>query len=345
MEFIDLRSDTVTWPTQAMRTAMAEAPVGDDVYGDDPTVNGLESLAAKLVGKEAALFVPSGTFGNQLALFTWAPRGSEVILGEQCHIIQHEAGAAAVIAGVQTRTVDAPKGILPLREVEVRIRGEDIHYPPTSLICVENAHGSGRVLPLEYMEELSSLALSRGLPIHLDGARIFNAATSLGCSAADIARHVDSLMFCLSKGLCAPVGSMLAGPKNFIDRARRKRKAMGGGMRQVGILAAAGQIALREMSSRLGEDHENARYLAARLADIEGFAVERDALDINMVFFRTPSWVDGAALAASLAGAGIRINPPEGGACRFVTHYWIRKEHIDKVVSLVEDFSGRCRRA
>lgn len=340
MEFIDLRSDTVTWPTQAMRAAMAEAPVGDDVYGDDPTVNELEALAARLVGKEAALFVPSGTFGNQLALFTWCPRGSEIILGEQCHIIQHEAGAASVIAGVQTRTVDAPSGILPLESVASKIRGNDIHYPPSSLICLENAHSSGRVIPLDYMKELSSLALAKGLPLHLDGARLFNAAAALGHSAAEIAANVDSVMFCLSKGLCAPAGSILAGPRNFIDRARRKRKIMGGGMRQVGILAAAGLIALRDMTSRLAEDHENARYLASRLASLPGFDVDASALDINMVFFKTPSWVDGTALASYLSGEGVRINPPEGGFCRFVTHYWIRKEHIDKVLSLMAAFSA-----
>ena len=345
MQYIDLRSDTVTWPTQAMRAAMAEAPVGDDVYGDDPTVNELETLAAKLVGKEAALFVPTGTFGNQLALFTWCPRGSEVILGEQCHIIQHEAGAASVIAGVQTRPVDAPKGIIPPEAIEARIRGDDIHYPPTSLICLENAHSSGRVIPLSYMKEISALALAKGLPVHLDGARLFNAAASLGAPAAAIAAHVDSVMFCLSKGLCAPVGSMLAGPKTFIDRARRKRKIMGGGMRQAGILAAAGIIALREMTTRLGEDHENARHMAAKLAGLPGFSVEEDALDINMVFFRLPSGVDGKALASYMEGEGVRISPPEGGLARFVAHYWIKKEHIDKVISLLASFCADSRRS
>ena len=344
MEFIDLRSDTVTWPTPAMRAAMAEAPVGDDVYGDDPTVNELEALAAKLVGKEAALFVPSGTFGNQLALFTWCSRGSEILLGEQCHIIQHEAGAASVIAGVQTRTVDAPNGILPLESLKSKIRGDDIHYPPTSLICVENAHSSGRVIPLSYMKDLSSLAKAKGLPLHLDGARLFNAATALSCSAAEIAANVDSVMFCLSKGLCAPVGSMLAGPRSFIDRARRKRKIMGGGMRQAGILAAAGLIALRDMTTRLGEDHENARYMASKLAALPGFVVDETALDINMVFFTMPPWVNGIDLAARLAQEGIRISPPEGGLTRFVAHYWIRKEHIDRLVSLMSVFSAGSRR-
>lgn len=340
MKFIDLRSDTVTWPTPEMREAMAHAEVGDDVYGDDPTVNELEALAARMAGKGAALFVPTGTFGNQLALFTWCPRGSEVLLGEQCHIIQHEAGAASVIAGVQTRTIGAPDGILPLAEIEARIRGDDIHYPPTSLICLENAHSSGRVIPLSYLRDVAELARRHGLPIHLDGARLFNAATALGASAADIAANVDSVMFCLSKGLCAPVGSMLAGPKAFIEKARRKRKIMGGGMRQAGILAAAGLLALGKMTRRLAEDHANARYLASRLAEIPGFIVDTAALDINMVFFRTPSSIDGQALCTFLSENGVLINPPELGAIRFVTHYWITREHIDKVVALMAGFAA-----
>lgn len=373
MDFIDLRSDTVTWPTPAMRKAMAGASVGDDVYRDDPMVNELEALAAELTGKEAALFVPSGTFGNQLALFSWCPRGSEVILGEQCHIIQHEAGAASVIAGVQTRPIDAPDGRLRPADLASRIRGQDIHYPPTSLICMENAHSSGRVVALEAMREVARFAKAHGLPVHLDGARIFNAALFLGVPASDIAACVDSVMFCLSKGLCAPVGSMLAGPADFIGEARRKRKIMGGGMRQAGVLAAAGLIALREMRLRLGEDHENARYLADKLAELPGFRVERETCDINMVFFRAPAWLDGAALAASLAAERVRISPPEkapetaapglrergpaaspetaakteplGGYFRFVTHYWIKKRHIDKTVALVAAFAAAQRPA
>ena len=345
MNYIDLRSDTVTWPTPAMRSAMAKAPVGDDVYGDDPTINELEALAAGMVGKAAALFVPSGTFGNQLALFSWCPRGSEVILGEQCHIIQHEAGAASVIAGVQTRTVDAPDGMPGLGAIEARIRGDDIHYPPTSLICLENAHSSGKVVSLSYMREVAALAKARGLPIHLDGARLFNAAAALGVPASDIAANADSVMFCLSKGLCAPVGSMLAGSKDFIDRARRRRKIMGGGMRQAGILAAAGIIALRDMSGRLAEDHEKARYMASLLAKLPGFEVDGNSLDINMVFFKTPKGFDGAGLVSRLAGKGVLINPPEGGLCRFVAHYWIKKEHIDKVVALLAEFAADGGRA
>jgi threonine aldolase len=338
MDKIDLRSDTVTWPTQAMRDAMARAPVGDDVYGDDPTINELEALAARKVGKEAALFVPSGTFGNQLALFTWCQRGSEVVLGEQCHIIQHEAGAASIIAGVQTRTVDAPDGILPPEQIRSRIRGVDIHYPPTSLICLENAHSSGRVLPLSYLSEVAALAKSAGLPIHLDGARLFNAAASLGVDAAEIASKVDSVMFCLSKGLCAPVGSMLAGTRDFVASARRKRKPMGGGMRQAGILAAAGIIALEEMTKRLSEDHENARRLAARLASIPGIQVRKENLDINMVFLSLPAWVDGLDLTSCLAEGGILANPPEGGFMRFVTHYWVDREAVDRTAARVEAY-------
>lgn len=341
MQYIDLRSDTVTWPTEAMRAAMAQAPVGDDVYGDDPTVNELERLAAEMTGKEAALFVPSGTFGNQLALFTWCPRGSEVILGEQCHIIQHEAGAASVIAGVQTRPIFAPDGILPLGEIEARIRGNDIHYPPTSLICLENAHSSGRVVPLSYMQEVSALARRYSLPVHLDGARLFNAAAALGVSAVDIAAQVDSVMFCLSKGLCAPVGSMLVGPRDFIEKARRKRKIMGGGMRQVGILAAAGLIALKEMTGRLAEDHANARYLANKLAQIPGIRVDMSALDINMVFFVVPEGLDGAAFAAALRAYGVLVNPPEAGQCRLVTHYWIDRRAIDVAVKAVAEVFDR----
>ncbi len=341
MQYIDLRSDTVTWPTEAMRTAMAQAPVGDDVYGDDPTVNELQRLAAEMTGKEAALFVPSGTFGNQLALFTWCPRGSEVILGEQCHIMQHEAGAASVIAGVQTRPIFAPDGILPLGEIEARIRGNDIHYPPTSLICLENAHSSGRVVPLSYMKEVSALARRSSLPVHLDGARLFNAAAALGVSAADIAAQADSVMFCLSKGLCAPVGSMLVGPREFIEKARRKRKIMGGGMRQVGILAAAGLIALKEMTGRLAEDHANARYLANKLAQIPGIRVDMSALDINMVFFAVPEGIDGAAFAAALRARGVLVNPPEAGQCRLVTHYWIDKSAADAAVKAVAEVFDR----
>lgn len=340
MTHIDLRSDTVTWPTAAMRKAMAEATVGDDVYGDDPTVNTLEALAAEMLGKEAALFVPSGTFGNQLALYTWCPRGSEIILGEQCHIIQHEAGAAAVIAGVQTRPIYAPNGVMSIKSIETHIREDDIHYPPTSLICLENAHSSGKAIPLDYMQEVHELAKRYGLPIHLDGARIFNAAAALNVDVKAIAETVDSIMFCLSKGLCAPVGSMLAGTKQFIDTARRKRKIMGGALRQAGMLAAAGILALETMTKRLRDDHNTARYMAELLTKIPDVEVDRENLDINMVFCHLPEYTVSSNLVSFLQSKNILINPPEFGTYRFVTHYWITKEHVDYFVqSLKEYFS------
>lgn len=340
MKLIDLRSDTVTWPTPAMREAMAKADVGDDVYGDDPTVNELETYAAQLVGKEAALFVPSGTFGNQLALFTWCPRGTEVILGEECHIIQHEVGAAATIAGVQTRTVRAPIGILDPAAIEERVRGVDIHFPDTSLICLENAHSAGRVVPLAAMDAVREVADRHGLPVHLDGARLFNAAAALGVRAAQVAERADSVMFCLSKGLCAPVGSMLAGKKDFIAAARRKRKLMGGGLRQAGILAAAGLIALREMTTRVADDHRNAKLLAGKLAALPGVTIDPSSVEINMVFFKvegtsTPEVVQ--RLVTRMADRGILINPSEGGAFRFVTHYWIDETRVSQVAAAFGD--------
>jgi threonine aldolase len=333
MKYIDLRSDTVTWPTPAMREAMAAAPVGDDVYGDDPTVNELEARAAERVGKEAALFVPSGTFGNQLALFTWCPRGTEVILGEQCHIIQHEAGAAAIIAGVQIRPVDAPTGVLDPGAVRARIREEDIHHPVTSLVCIENAHSSGRVVSLAAMDAVRDVAKSCGIRVHMDGARLFNAATALGVGAAEVAARADSVMFCLSKGLCAPVGSMLAGPRAFIEAARKKRKIMGGGLRQAGILAAAGLIALDEMTERLGQDHENAKTLARLLAAIPGVSLDASTVDINMVFFKAKVSGDpvafGGRVTSAMRDRGVVISPPFEGEFRFVTHYWIDRERVE----------------
>jgi threonine aldolase len=319
-----------------MRKAMAAAEVGDDVYGDDPTVNRLEVLGAELLGKEASLFVPSGTFGNELALFTWSPRGTEVILGEECHIIVHEAGAAAAIAGVQTRCVPAPDGVLKPDEIRRRLRRQDLHAPATSLICVENAHSSGRVVSLADMDAVKAAAAGWGLPVHLDGARIFNAAAALGCDAKEIAARADSVMFCLSKGLCAPVGSLLAGPKDFIEAARLKRKIMGGGMRQAGILAAAGIIALTEHPPLLAADHERAKKLARGLADIKGIQIDADAVDINMVFFACPAAAAperSAEIVGNFAKRGILINQPEGGLFRFVTHYWIGDRELDAILA------------
>ncbi len=342
MNVIDLRSDTVTWPTPEMRAAMAAAPVGDDVYGDDPTVRELEAYAASISGKEAALFVPSGTFGNQLALFTHCPRGSEVILDEQCHIVQHEAGAAAVIAGVQLRPVDCAGKHLSADCVEKRVRvGDDIHEPKTSLICVENAHSNGTVMDLAAMEAIRRVADKHHLPVHLDGARLFNAATALGVQAREITQFADSVMFCLSKGLCAPVGSILAGPRKFIDQARRNRKLMGGGLRQAGVLAAAGLIALKEMRLRLDADHENAKVLAKMLAEIPGMRVNLDSVQINMVYFthENQASIDEEAFVEFMKDKGILINGSDaGGNFRFVTHNWITRDHVATIARAVGDF-------
>jgi len=332
LKWIDLRSDTVTLPGEEMRAAMANAEVGDDVYGDDPTVNRLEEIAAEVLGKESAVFVPSGTFGNQLSILTHTLRGDEVIIPASNHIIVHEAGASAVIAGVQMRTLDCDDGMPSVDRILKAIRGEDLHYPRTGLICLENAHSSGRVLPMEYMKEVYSIARERAVPVHLDGARVFNAAVSLGIDAREIASKADSVMFCLSKGLGAPIGSMLVGTKDFISRARKGRKIMGGAMRQAGIIAAAGIMAIEKMIDRLGEDHENARYLAKKLEEIKGIEIMRDRLDINMVFFKLDQGRP-EAIVGELYREGIKINPPEGDEWRLVTNLDVSRSDLDTFIA------------
>ncbi|AOT69255.1 low-specificity L-threonine aldolase [Geosporobacter ferrireducens] len=338
MRYIDLRSDTVTVPTEEMREAMFRAEVGDDVYGDDPTVNRLEEYAARLVGKEAALFVPSGTFGNQLALFVHCKRGDEVLLGDDSHIVQHEVGAASVIAGVQLRTLTSCHGELDPREVEAKIRKEaDIHYPDTGLICLENAHSNGKVISLENMEQIHKITRKYHIPIHLDGARLFNAATYLNVEAGEIVQYVDSVMFCLSKGLCAPVGSILAGSKTFIEKARKGRKLLGGGLRQSGFLAAAGLVALEKMIHRLKEDHENALLMGQELAKIPGIKVNIEDIHLNMVFFdMTGTEYDSDKLVKEMLKKGIKINPAEDGIMRFVTNYWVNREDVHYVVDTLK---------
>lgn len=340
MRFIDLRSDTVTQPTQAMRDAMYKAEVGDDVYGDDITVKELEVYAAELAGKEAALFVPSGTFGNQLAVFTHCRRGNEVILGDDSHIVVHEVGATSIIAGVHLRTLNSHNGELDPQEVKRKIRKEedDIHYPGTGLICLENAHSNGRVISLENMSAIYDIAKEANIPVHLDGARLFNAAAHLGVSPTEITKYCDSVMFCLSKGLCAPVGSILAGSKEFINKARKGRKLMGGGLRQAGFLAAAGIVALKEMRERLIEDHENALLLADELAKIPGIKLNKDAIHINMVFFNmSETELDSDYLVKEFYKKGIKINPAENGEMRFVTNYWVSKEDIHYIINCFKE--------
>lgn len=342
MKFIDLRSDTVTMPTDEMRQAMANAEVGDDVYGDDPTINKLEKLAAEMVGKEAALFVPSGTFGNQLALFTHARRGQEVIIGKNNHIVVHEVGASAVIAGVQLRTLETVNGAMNPKKVEKAIRVDDIHEPETGLICVEEAHGCGAVVPLETLREIKQIAERHSIPVHMDGARLFNAAVSMGVDVREVASCCDTVMFCLSKGLSAPAGSILAGSKMFIDKARKNRKLMGGGMRQVGILAAAGIIALEKMTLRLHEDHENAKYMAERLSEISGIEVIKDRLDIDMVFFKMgEDVIPENILVEKLYEKNIKINGSEDGEYRFVAHIGVTKEDIDYVINCMKELEDK----
>ncbi|KXG76172.1 low-specificity L-threonine aldolase [Thermotalea metallivorans] len=341
MRWIDLRSDTVTVPTDAMREAMYRAEVGDDVYGDDPTVKKLEEYAAELLGKEAAIFVPSGTFGNQLALFTHCKRGDEVILSDDCHIVMHEVGGASVIAGVQLRTLATHKGEMNPEEVASKIRGEDIHYPSTGLICLENAHSNGRVISLDNMKGVWEIAKRHDIPVHLDGARVFNAAVALEVDVKEITKYCDSVMCCLSKGLCAPVGSILAGSKVFIDRARKGRKLMGGGLRQTGFLAAAGLVALRDMIKRLKEDHDNALLLGRELSNIPGIRVNLEDIHINMVFFdMKETGYDSDKLVERFLERGIKINPGEDGMMRFVTNYWVSKEDIYHVVAVMREVLG-----
>lgn len=338
MKIIDLRSDTVTQPTDEMRKAMYEAVVGDDVYEDDPTVKELEALAAQLSGKEEGLFVPSGTFGNQLCLLTHTNRGDEVLVGNDSHILMHEVGASAVIAGVQLRTFKSDNCSVDAEEIRKMIREDDIHYPGTALICLENALGSGAVLPLESMKEVKALADEFNVPVHLDGARVFNAAKYLGVNVREIMTQVDSCTFCLSKGLCAPIGSMVVGDKAFIAKARKNRKLMGGGLRQAGHLAAAGIIALNDMVERLEEDHENLQYLARELDAIEGIDVIWDRTHINMVFFKMPeSIIEEKVFIASLLEKGIKINGTEEGEYRFVTNHDVNKEDLDKVIEVMVD--------
>jgi len=341
MTYIDLRSDTVTQPTEEMRSAMAGAVVGDDVYEDDPTVNRLEEIAAGAVRLEAALFVPSGTMGNQLAIMSHTKRGDEIIIGESYHVVAHEVGAAAILAGVSCRTVSAPDDIITAKQVESAIRPVDIHYPDTGLLCLENALSNGTVVPLSKMEEAYNVAKKHGIPVHLDGARLFNAAVYLDVPPSEITQFCDTVMFCLSKGLCSPIGSMLCGSKDFIKRARKYRKLLGGGMRQAGILAASGIISIEKMTKRLKDDHDNAKYLAEGLSAIPFVSLNKSAVQINIVFFEIAGQnFDHDGFSKYLLEKGIKHNAAENDEYRFVTHNDISRENIDFVLDVVNNFHG-----
>jgi threonine aldolase len=337
---IDLRSDTVTHPSPEMRRAMYEAEVGDDVFGDDPTVNRLEALAAEMLGKEAALFVPSGTMGNLCAVLTHCGRGDELIVGMEAHIRHAEAGGASVLGGVAMWGIpNLPDGTLPLDAVAAAIRPRDPHFPRTALVCIENTQNrcGGAPIGSEYMAALGALAQAHGLPLHLDGARIFNAAVACGVPAATLAAPADTVMFCLSKGLAAPVGSLLCGPRDFIARARFNRKLVGGGMRQAGVIAAAGIVALERMVDRLAEDHANAGRLAEALAAIPGLRVDLGRARTNMVYADVvgDGW-DAETLTAACAAVGVLFAPTDPRTVRLVTHYGVTAEDVDHAARGIE---------
>jgi threonine aldolase len=319
---------------------MAEAEVGDDVYGEDPTVNRLEAMAAEMLGKEAAVYVSSGTMGNLISVLSHCGRGDEMILGDQAHIYLFEQGGSSAMGGVHPRTVpNQPDGTLDLAGVEAAIRGENEHFPVTRLLALENTHNrcGGRALTVAYMDAAGELAHRYGLSLHVDGARLWNAAVALNVSPARLLKHADSVSVCLSKGLAAPVGSIVAGDRAFIRKARRNRKVVGGGMRQAGIIAAAGIVALTEMVERLADDHANAKRLAEGIAHLEGIRVDPAAIETDIVIFELdhPSLTP-AQLSASLKQHGVLLNPIGGKRLRAVTNYQVSAEDIEHTITLFE---------
>lgn len=328
---IDLRSDTVTRPTPAMRKAMAEAEVGDDVYGDDPTVIRFQEIAAEMLGTEAALFLPSGTQSNLCALLSHCERGDEYIVGQHAHTYMYEGGGAAVFGSIQPQPLDfMSDGSLDLEQVAACIKPDDPHFAKTKLLCLENTQG-GKVLPLGYLAEARSLADTYGLGLHLDGARVFNASVKLGVPVTDISRHFDSISVCLSKGLCAPVGSVLCGTNEIIESARRWRKMLGGGMRQAGVLAAAGILSLTEQVQHLHEDHDNAQQLARALGDLPGLEIDQNAVQTNMIFARV-SESSRPRLIAEMADQGVLVSGRRD-TLRIVTHFDFKGEQIEPVAA------------
>ena len=332
MAIIDLRSDTVTKPTPAMRQAMINADVGDDVYGEDPTVNRLETMAAALLGKEAGLFVPTGVMGNQLSIRLHTQPGDEVLVESSAHIIRYEGGSASSLSGVQLSCVPGRRGLLSADDVETAIRQPDLHTPPTTLLCLEQTHnmGGGSVYPLKTMQQIAAIARQHGLLLHLDGARLFHAVVKTGVAAADYAGLFDTVSFCLSKGLGAPVGSIIVSDTERIQKLRRLRKVFGGGMRQVGILAAAGIYALEHHITRLAEDHKHAQYLATLLQTIPGVEVDVEAVETNIVNFQAPrSNKPTDMLLSDCREAGVLLNTVGDRAFRVVTHLDVSREDMD----------------
>jgi threonine aldolase len=338
MDKIDFRSDTVTWPTKSMWAAMAGAEIGDDVYGEDPTVNALEAKAASMLGKEAGLFVASGTMGNLVGLLAQATRGDQVLLGTDAHCFRSEAGSLSALGGLVPRPLPTDaSGMMRFDDLEGAITPDDPHYAKSRMVAVENTYGAkqGKPLPLTYLADIRAFADRHDLSVHLDGARLFNAAVALGVPAADIVQYVDSVSFCLSKGLCAPVGSVVCGSNSFVHEARRIRKALGGGMRQAGIMAAAGIVALDEMVDRLVEDHQLAAYLAQGLAAIPGILLDPKQVESNIIFFELDDdvpWTAAEVARRVRDSSGILLDAGAQRGFRAVTHYWVGQQEADALL-------------
>lgn len=338
--FLDLRSDTVTHPTDAMREAMANAVVGDDQFGEDPTVRELEETAARMLGKEAAVFVASGTMGNLVALLAHCGRGDEVIMGDECHIFWYESGGAAALGGMPFALLPNDRfGQLPLDRVQNAIRANRPGYPRTGVICVENTQNrcGGTILPLDYLAELHSMAQDAGVPVHMDGARIFNAAAGSDTPVEQIASHVDTVQFCLSKGLAAPVGSIVAGSAEFIVRARAGRKIVGGAMRQSGVIAAAGLVALNNMVDRLPEDHRRARTLAEGLNAIDGISVDLETVQTNIIIFSVSPTMNHEDFVKGMRERGVLVSNYGTRGVRMLTHYQIDDDGIQRALAAAAD--------
>jgi len=342
-DIVDLRSDTLTLPTREMREAMARAEVGDDVWEEDPTVQRLEAMAAERMGKEAGLFVTSGTQGNLVSVLAQTRPGQEIVLDADAHIVNYEVAGAAVIGGVQTRPVRTERGFLTPAQVREALRPANIHVPPTGLVCVENTHNrhGGTCCTPEEIAAVAEVAHGAGVPVHLDGARLFNAAVALRRDARDFARHVDSVTFCLSKGLAAPVGSVVCGSREMIARARRARKMLGGGMRQAGVIAAAGIVALERMVDRLAEDHANARALAEGVARLPGVSIDPGSVQTNIVIFRVARPGGAEELVRGCAARKVKIHAIGPAAIRCVTHKDVDDEDIRRAIDALAEITGR----
>jgi len=339
VKIIDLRSDTITLPTEEMRQAMYEAEVGDDVFGEDPTVNRLEELAAQMMGKEAALFTPSGTMSNLIAILTHTRPGDEILMGSEAHMLWYEVGGASALGGVVMRTLPNDQdGRIDPGVVEAAIRPKNIHAPQTTLLCLENTHNrcGGAILTPDYTSAIAELAHRHGLSVHLDGARIFNAAVALDVPVSELANAADSVCFCVSKGLSAPVGSLLCGPREFVEKARKWRKMVGGGMRQAGVIAAAGMVALQKMINRLAEDHATALRLAYGLSQIPGIIINPEKVQTNIVMFESPSGILASELTQRMDAQGVGLLPRGGQRIRAVTHRMVGAADIDEALNRIE---------